>query len=91
MSDTRLDLTTLTLGELLALETASDMDATALFRHRTGRLLAAAYILQLRAHRTSPHSVSAPSWSSLSDRQVGDESSFAPPSPSAGDPATSKS
>lgn len=90
MANPRLDLTTLTLGELLALEVASDMDATALFRHRTGRLLAAAFILQLREHRASPISVPAPSWESLSGRQVSDGSSFAPQSPSAGDPTTSR-
>ena len=90
MADTqRLDLTTLTLGELLALEVASDLEATALFRHRTGRLLAAAFILQLRAHRASPNSVPAPSWENLSARQVGDGSSFDPRSLSAGDPTTS--
>jgi hypothetical protein len=73
----QLDLSTLTLGEMAAVEAASGRSFDQLMRGRASRLIAAMYVAALRS------SGDTPSWSELSSLHLSDVASS--PSPSQAD------
>lgn len=67
VNEITLDLDTLTLGEMMAVEDASGKDITQLLSRTTGRRMLVLYVNQLR------NSDSMPSWSELGRLKVRDE------------------
>ena len=83
LSTLTLDLATVTLGEMAALEMASGRDFGALLKGQVSRRLIALYLREWRSSGVEP------SWSSIASLRPLDSGSSTSVSPSAGRPARS--
>jgi hypothetical protein len=78
------DLDTLTLGELVAAETASGLDSSILLARSAHRRMLAVFVSRLRS------SGSVPNWNELADLRVVEAFNSTSPSSPDGDSATSE-
>lgn len=91
LPEVAVDVRSVTLGELAAVELASGQDFDTLLRRKASRLLAMLYIAKLRESQTpgSPSFGQPPRWAELTAYRLLDGSSSTSASPEAGPPTSS--